>query len=787
MIEKYILGLEVGITAVGWAIIGETSNDIIDAGVRMFPSADATTNQTRKIYRGSRRNTRRLQNRLKRLDLFLESYEIFKPIDLEIEPLDLRIKGLTNKLNRTELYVVLYNLTKHRGVSFLEDDKELGKESTIHTISDKFEYPCHQQKERLEKYGAYRGRNSINGKTFINTFTTDMFEQEAIAILENQKQHHSFINQDFISGFITIFKSKREYYTGPGNPLSRTNYGIFKTDGKTLEYLYDEFRGTCSIYNGKQGVKRELRASSASYSAQYYNVLNDLCNVRVDGKKLTMNQKIEIIETLKSYKLAITFRRVIKRLYNIEPERISGYRVNKKNKDENHSFEIYRAMRKYLSKKGVDIEQYDTKKIDAIADILTLNPDTSGCLKHFMNENREEYKYVKDLEEKEIQAFIELKQDRKDLFRRWSSFSYSALEVICPEMLVSGEEQYACIKKLGLKKEKTTTNINIDYRPIIDEIYNPSVSRSIIQSIKIVNHIIKTYDITSIILEMPKDNSLIEEKNNLSKMQAKNKNLKMMALSYAGITESEIDARKDKRIIQKLKLYYMQKGRCLYSGRKININKLLEGTIDYEIDHIIPMSVSFDDSISNKVLVEADQNRRKSNMTPYHYLNQTVNTWTYKEYRTYVLGLRRERLISDAKKENLLMEEDIKKADVIKGYINRNTNDTRYASKVVYNELDRFFKAKNRRIEVKVINSAITNQLRNATFEYNKNWRLEYNSYARNAMICCYAGLSLNHYYDQFINVSTGEILDKQALEKLDTQEQVGYLLLSGWDIKHKF
>ena len=31
------------------------------------------------------------------------------------------------------------------------------------------------------------------------------------------------------SEYITIFKRKREYYIGPGNELSRTDYGIYTT------------------------------------------------------------------------------------------------------------------------------------------------------------------------------------------------------------------------------------------------------------------------------------------------------------------------------------------------------------------------------------------------------------------------------------------------------------------------------------------------------------------------------------------------------------------------------
>ena len=50
-----------------------------------------------------------------------------------------------------------------------------------------------------------------------------------------------------------------------------------------------------------------------------------------------------------------------------------------------------------------------------------------------------------------------------------------------------------------------------------------------------------------------------------------------------------------------------------------------------EIDHIIPISISFDDSQSNKVVVHNSCNRYKSNMTPLLYLKlQKQDNWDYK-------------------------------------------------------------------------------------------------------------------------------------------------------------
>ena len=69
--------------------------------------------------------------------------------------------------------------------------------------------------------------------------------------------------------------------------------------------------------------------------------------------------------------------------------------------------------------------------------------------------------------------------------------------------------------------------------------------------------------------------------------------------------------------IVKYRLWEEQGGICLYSGEKIDINDLFSQGGGYDIDHILPYSITFDDSYRNKVLVKASENRQKGNRTPY--------------------------------------------------------------------------------------------------------------------------------------------------------------------------
>ncbi len=65
---------------------------------------------------------------------------------------------------------------------------------------------------------------------------------------------------------------------------------------------------------------------------------------------------------------------------------------------------------------------------------------------------------------------------------------------------------------------------------------------------------------------------------------------------------------------ERLYLYFLQLGRCAYTGERIDLEQL--STDLYDVDHIMPRSKTKDDSIDNKVLVKREKNKIKSDMYP---------------------------------------------------------------------------------------------------------------------------------------------------------------------------
>ena len=122
--KKYTLGLDIGIASVGWAVVDSETEEITEAGARIFESGDASKNQSWRGFRGIKRNSRRRRHRLERVADLFEKYGLKKPESINLSPLELRVNGMEEQITKEELFATLYNIAKHRGVAYLEDIEE---------------------------------------------------------------------------------------------------------------------------------------------------------------------------------------------------------------------------------------------------------------------------------------------------------------------------------------------------------------------------------------------------------------------------------------------------------------------------------------------------------------------------------------------------------------------------------------------------------------------------------------------------------------------------------------
>lgn len=144
--------------------------------------------------------------------------------------------------------------------------------------------------------------------------------------------------------------------------------------------------------------------------------------------------------------------------------------------------------------------------------------------------------------------------------------------------------------------------------------------------------------------------------------------------------------------VLRYKCWLDQKYCSPYTGQPIPLSRLF--TPDYEIEHIIPQSRYFDDSLSNKVICEAEVNKLKDNQLGYEFIKQhhgqTVQLASGRMVRVLEVD-QYERLVKDnfshIKRRKLLMD------DIPTEFIQRQLNDSRYISKVVKGLLSNIVRA----------------------------------------------------------------------------------------------
>lgn len=784
-----VLGLDIGIGSVGVGILNKVTGEIIHKNSRIFPAAQAENNVERRTNRQGRRLTRRKKHRRVRLNhLFEESGLItdFTKVSINLNPYQLRVKGLIDELSNEEMFIALKNMVKHRGISYLDDASDDGNSSVgdyaqiVKENSKQLETktPGQIQLERYQKYGQLRGDFTVeeDGKKhrLINVFPTSAYRAEALRILQTQQEFNSQITDEFINRYLEILTGKRKYYHGPGNEKSRTDYGRYTTkkDSEdeyiTLDNIFGILIGKCTFY------PEEFRAAKASYTAQEFNLLNDLNNLTVptETKKLSEEQKNQIINYVKNEKAmgAAKLFKYIAKLLSCDVADIKGYRIDKSDKAEIHTFEAYRKMKTIET---IDIEQMDREKLDRLAYVLTLNTEKEGIQEAIEHEFADG-----TFSQEQVDELVQFRKANSSIFGKgWHNFSVKLMMELIPELYATSEEQMTILTRLG--KQKTTSSSNktkyIDERLLTEEIYNPVVAKSVRQAIKIVNAAIKEYgDFDNIVIEMARETNEDDEKKAIQKIQKANKDEKDAAMlkaanQYNGKAELPHSVfHGHKQLATKIRLWHQQGERCLYTGKTISIHDLINNPNQFEIDHILPLSITFDDSLANKVLVYATANQEKGQRTPYQALDSMDDAWSFRELKAFV---RESKALSNKKKEYLLTEEDISKFDVRKKFIERNLVDTRYASRVVLNALQEHFRARKIDTKVSVVRGQFTSQLR-------RHWGIDktrdtYHHHAVDALIIA-ASSQLNLWKKQkntLVNYSENQLLDIETGELISDDE----------------
>lgn len=233
---------------------------------------------------------------------------------------------------------------------------------------------------------------------------------------------------------------------------------------------------------------------------------------------------------------------------------------------------------------------------------------------------------------------------------------------------------------------------------------SPAIRRSLNQAIRIVDEIagIAGHAPENIFIEVTRDE---DERNKGKRTKRRYEQLRVALEAFKHEDPQvweEFRRTSPSDLDERLTLYFMQRGKCLYSGRPIKIEQLSNAGL-YEVDHIIPRAYIKDDSLENKALVYREENQRKTDEL---LLDESIRRNMSSEWRT----LHDAGLIGDKKFNNLLRSHISEGA--MRGFIARQIVETSQMVKLTQSLLEaRYANAGTKVVPVK---ASMSHNLREA-------------------------------------------------------------------------
>lgn len=765
---NYALGLDIGITSVGWSVINLDINRIEDLGVRIFNAAEnpkdgASLALPRRAARGRRILTRRKAYRINRVKKLIVSENILTESELNniftnkdiISVWEARVQGLDRMLSNEEWAKILINLCKRRGFKSNRKneakDKEMGQILTsIEINAEKMEETKSRTigeliyKETISEEDKYKAFRNKSGE-YNRCVSRDMIRNEIHTLFEQQRKFgNKNASDDVEDKYLEIFNSQRPY----------SNF-------EELEKLV----GWCTFE--KKKYKRAPKNCISAEEFVLYESINKLSIICNGEKRKLNNEERDLIVNEAFNKKEIKYSGLRKLLSLNDEERFSTltYSIDKDmSKTENTKFislkgyhEIKKAIEHGVNKEYWKNIKGNKKMLNDIAYVLTLGKT---------DEEIENQLRLRDIPSEIIEAVSDMS------FSKFNNLSIEAIDKILPFMKEGYQYNEAC-EKAGYDFKAIYKGEKCKKLPVIeiDEIVNPVVIRSLAQTRKVINAVIDRYGSPiRINIELARELSKnFKDRKAIEKEQKENRDnidkIKKQLQELMGKVPTG-------REVLKYRLWQQQRGECAYTQRQIFLENLFSPGY-CEIDHIIPFSRCFDDSLSNKVLVMGVENQRKGNRTPYEYFGSDIERWN--KYDIWVKGSH-----LNYKKKNNLLKKKLSQEEQ-KEWKSRNLNDTKYICRYISNFVNSRleFKESESKQKVITINGKATAYLR-AVWGLSKVREDGDKHHALDATIVAVAtqGMvqKISHYskanelkyirkYDDYIDVETGEIVNLEEYE----------------------
>ncbi|MBE0472007.1 MAG: type II CRISPR RNA-guided endonuclease Cas9 [Methyloprofundus sp.] len=703
--SKKILGLDLGTNSVGWALF-EANDDLaphklVDLGVRIFQRAveDKTPtpkNQARRNARMARRILQRRARRKQRMQNFLIAHDLLPSILSDTtqpemiltgtrdlpglgDPYELRAKALDYELKPYELGRVLLHLVQRRGfqsnrktllgdmaddpdvVSILsEENEDLTSEETA------FKKDIAQLRDEIKKSGARtlgeylhqlpQGQVKRNRSTEGGNLRTDrtMYKDEFWQIIEAQKAFHPVLEEIDLALFEIIFFQR---------PLK----------------LKKDRVGKCSLEPTKHRAKKAWQTYQRFRYLQDINSLKLFNSYTTEWRSLNTEDRTKLIELFEQDKRPTLTK--IKKVLGLSKNDLLNFETGNKNFKGNTT--------------GIAIREVYPGWDDLIQDQQNkLEEDLISFVSKKALKKRLETHWGLDTETAINLCVTELEPEHSDL-------SLKAINKLLPYLEQGQVYSDARVSaNYGYEVTKHEPQNKLSAPP---EIPNPIVMKGLHEVKRVVNAIIKQYGKPDAIrLEMARDlemntkryKAFVSQQNkNQSDNQEAQDQFESIAAANRHLGLSKYPSHTDKL---KYRLWKEQQKLCAYSHKPISLTELFTGAV--EIDHILPYSLTLNDSYMNKVVCFAKENQVKGQRTPKEAFESDTAKWEQIEQgiaRWYSKGLM-------TKRDAFYKTSD----DLDKDFIGSQLTDTRYISREALHYLQTLG------VDVSTIKGQVTSWLR---------------------------------------------------------------------------
>lgn len=688
---RIVLGLDLGVGSVGWALVRERLEDsgwspesLADIGVRVFEKGmeedQAGVKRTsraaaRRIARSARRRIWRRATRKRGVSLLLQEIGLLpsilpmpcKPgqtpvgmwcssfdyawwkanggghVEAQVIPYRLRAEALNRPLSTDELARTLLHLSQRRG--FLsnriggdkEDEKELGKVKK--GIS---ELQAEMEKVGAPTLGAYLATLDPHQTRIRERWTKrSMFEEEFEAIMDFQSMHHPVLSPEV--------RARLHHFLFFQRPIW--------WDRNVL--------GRCEL------EPSAFRAPMASLEAQRFRILqrvNDLKVIKdfgVEGTERSLNEeerRVILFELDNRSELSAAKARERVGL----PKR--GARFNFERQEDPQPFKGNVTASRIRAVIGGQWDAWvsEGRAPALVEDLRSIQSETA-----LVKRLKEHWGLTKDVSEKLAETPLESSRLR---------LSRKALAKLLP--LMEKGMPYSTARQQAYPN---ADRVEIaDLLPLVAKalpnLANPMVARTLTELRKVVNAIIRKHGKPDIIrVELARDLKNTEEDR--KEIAKRNKERKADRDRAAKALKDEFPNPK-RADIEKWLLWEECNHQCPYTERSISFEHLFR-TGEVQIEHIWPFSRSGHDGYHNKTLCFVSENQAKGNRTPWEaYHSDPVR---------FEAMLGRVGSFQGMWKTEKMRRFEASEIPELAAFIDRELNDTRYISKLACSYLARIY------------------------------------------------------------------------------------------------